>query len=362
MHDAASLLLPRRVSSQERQQRVQALLQTAGLTQMEDRRIETLSRAEKRRLSIAIELIASPTLLLLDESAEQLTPFEEVQITILLRELSRQGLTVVQTDRRARSAGLSDKVIFLAPGGLLAWFGPPDDAFIYLRGFVPGGIVKDLFGLKEALEVLANPQLQEGVERAKRFKVHSAYQKYVDDPLDNRYPDLMLQTHPLLRLRLRNSSKEKLPPPIVPRASSIQKFFLLMIRNLRLLSRDKTALFMALTPPVIALVDWVFASATKSNPNLVPATFGLLVFLALLIAASLVQNEISKERAVYQRESRTSSMSFAYILSKVWLVGVLAAYQGLIWAIVHFAATGMAGGTQMITLYAITLILVTFIG
>src|ERR1043166_7609215 len=55
-------------------------------------------------------------------------------------------------------------------------------------------------------------------------------------------------------------------------------------------------------------------------------------------------------------------MSFAYILSKVWLVGVLAAYQGLIWAIVHFAATGMAGGTQMITLYAITLILVTFIG
>src|ERR1041385_1433195 len=194
MQEAARLRLPRRVSSQDRQQRVQALLQTLGLAQVTERRVGKLSRADKRRLSIAVELIASPGLLLLAESAEQLSPFEEVQITILLRELSRQGLTIIQTDRRARSAGLSDKVIFLAPGGLLAWFGPPDEAFIYLRSFVPGGIVKDLFGLKEALEVLANPQLQEGVEWAKRFKAHSAYQKYVDDPLDNRNPDLMLQT------------------------------------------------------------------------------------------------------------------------------------------------------------------------
>src|SRR6266498_3975276 len=163
LQEAAKLRLPRRTSPHDRKQRVLTLLETVGLTHVIDRRVGLLSRIEKRRLGIAVELISYPGILLLDESAEQLTPFEEVQITILLRELSRQGLTVIQVDRRSRSAGLSDKIIFLAPGGLLAWFGPPDEAFIYLRGFVPGGIVKDLFGLKEAIEVLANPQLQEGV-------------------------------------------------------------------------------------------------------------------------------------------------------------------------------------------------------
>ncbi len=88
----------------------------------------------------------------------------------MLRALARQGLTIIQADQRAKSAGLSNKVIFLAPGGLLAWFGPADEAFTYFRGLVPQGIVKDFFGLKEALEMLTNPQLQEGIEWAKRFK------------------------------------------------------------------------------------------------------------------------------------------------------------------------------------------------
>ena len=307
-------------------------------------------------------MIGYPGILLLDKSAEQLTPFEELQITLLLRELSRQGLTIIQVDERSRSAGLSDKVIFLAPGGLLAWFGPPDEAFIYLRSLLPRGVVKDLFGLKEALEILGNPQLHEGIEWAKRFKAHEAYQKYVDDPLDNRYPDLMLQTHPLLRLRLRNNSQEKLPPAIIPRANAAQKLILLIRRNARLLWRDKTVFSMLAIPPLIALVDFVLSSTAMVDPNRLPIVFGLLVFLVLLTSALLVQNEIFKERAIYQRENRTRSLAFPYILSKVWLVGVLAVYQGLVWTIIHFAATGMTVGLQILLPYGCTLFLVAFIG
>jgi ABC transport system ATP-binding/permease protein len=365
LQEAARLRLPRRTSPHDRKQRVLTLLETLGLTQMRDRGVGLLSRVEKRRLGIAVELISYPGILLLDESAEsaeQLTPFEEIQITILLRELSRQGLTIIQVDHRSRRAGLSDKVIFLAPGGLLAWFGPPDEAFIYLRSLLPRGVVKDLFGLKEALEILGNPQLQEGIEWAKRFKAHPAYQKYVDDPLDNRYPDLMLQTHPLIRIRLRNSSQEKLPPAIIPRASNTQKLILLIRRNFRLLWRDKTVFSMFAIPPLIALVDFVLSPTPVLNPDRAPVVFGLLVFIVLLTSALLVQNEIFKERAVYQRENRTSSLAFPYILSKVWLVGVLAIYQGLVWTIIHFAAIGMAGAHQGLLPYGITLFLVAFIG
>lgn len=362
MQDAARLRLPRRGSDQDRRYRIKTLLDTMGLSGVTERPVGLLSRIEKRRLNIAVELVGFPGLLLLDAPTEQLTPFEEVQITILLKDLCRQGITIIQVDQRARSAGLSDKVIFLAPGGLLAWFGPPDEAFIYLRNLIPKGIAKDLFGLKEALEVLTNPQVQEGITWAKRFKADPAYQKYVDDPQHDRYPDLMLQTHPLLRLRLKNNSQDKLPPRIIPRANAIQKFFLLIIRNARLLWREKTVFSMLGIPPLIALADLVLAPAARAEPNPTPLIFGMLVFLVLLTSALLVQNEIFKERAVYQYENRTKTLLFPYILSKVWLVGILAVYQGFVWTIIHVVATGMAEGSQILFPYCITVILISFIG
>ena len=368
LQDEARLRLPRRASSHVRKQRVSTLLETVGLTQVTDRRVGLLSNVEKRRLSIALELIGSPGLLLLDESAKPLTPFEEVQISILMRELSRQGLTIIQVNARSRSAGISDKIIFLAPGGVLAWFGPSDGAFAYLRSLLPRGVVKDLFGLQEALEILVNPQLRDGIEWAKRFKSHPAYQKYVDDPLHNRYPDLLLQTRPLLRLRLRSSSQEKLPPAIIPRASGIQELMLLIRRNARILWRDKTGFLMLAIPPLVALITLILSSSTLlgtlvGNPDRRPIAFGLLVFLVVLTASLLVQNEIFKERGVYQRELRTSSLLFPYVLSKVWLVGILAIYQGLVWTIIHFfAETGIAGGLQALFPYGITLSLLAFIG
>lgn len=362
MEDGARLRLPRRTSSHDRKQRISTLLETMGLTKVADLRAGLLNPSEKRRLGMAVELIGYPGLLLLDQSVEPLTPFEEVQITILLRQLSRQGITIIQVDQRARSAGLSDKVIILAPGGVLAWFGPANEAFTHFQTLVARGVAKDLFALKETIELLANPQSDHGIEWAKRFKAHEAYQKYVDDPLNNRYPDLLLQTRPLLRLRLRNTSQEKLPPPIIPRANAAQKLILLIRRNARLLWRDKTYLSMLAIPPLIALLDFVFFPSARAEPDRAPIIFGLLVFLVLLTSALLVQNEISKERMSYHYENRTKTLLLPYILSKVWLVGILAIYQALVWTIIHIAVTRMAGVLQAFLPYGITIFLIAFIG
>ena len=362
LQEGARFRLPRRASSEERRQRMQTLLETTGLTQVRDRRVGLLNAVERQRLSIAIELLDSPGLLLVDEPSDALTPFDEVQITLLLRELSRQGLTIILVNPRSRSAGLSDKIIFLAPGGLLAWYGPAEEAFAYLKGLLPRGVVKDLFGLQEALEMLVNPQVRDGVEWAKRFQEHEAYQKHVDDPLHNRYPDLLLQTRPLLRLRLRNSSKEKLPPPVIPRASSIQKLMLLIGRNFRLLWRDKNVWLMLAVPPLVALVHYLL-SPTAVDVSRAPVAFELFGFLVVLTSALLVQNEIFKERAVYQREHRTSTILFPYVLSKVWLVAVLAIYQGLVWTIIHaLGSLRSVGAVQALLPFGITLFLLAFVG
>jgi ABC-type multidrug transport system ATPase subunit len=365
MQEAARLRLPRSTASRNRQQRMQAVLETVGLTHAKDQRAGQLNEVDKRRLSIGVELIGSPKLLLLDQSADPLTPFDEVQIAIMIRELSRQGLTIVHVNPRSRNAGLSDKVIFLAPGGFMAWFGPSDEALTYLKGFLPRGVVKDLFGLQEALEMLVNPQEREGVAWAKRFMDNPAYTKYVDDPLNNRYPDLLLQTRPLLRIRLRHSAKEKLPPPITRRASVLQQFFLLLRRNFRLLWRDGTGLRMIGIPLFVALVYFFLASLVQLDAALPLSSPGLLVFLVVLTAAFLVQNEISRERTVYQREHRTSSLLLPYVLSKVWVVGIFAIYQGVVWTIVHsLGEIGqvLAGGLQGLLPSATTFILLAFVG
>src|ERR1700752_535755 len=314
LQDAALLCLPRSMRAQDRQQRVRTVLDSVSLTQVADQRVGLLSNVEQRRLSIAVELMGYPKLLLIDYPSKPLSSFEDVQITILLRELSRQGITIIQVNPRSRSTGVTDKLIFLAPKGFLGWFGPADETLRYLKGFLPRGVVKDLFGLQEALEMLVNPLETDGSEWAKRYKDHESYQKYVEDPLNNRYPDLMLQTRPLIRLRLRNSSKEKLPPPIIQRANNIQKLILLIQGNFLLLWRDRAGLLMLVIPPLVALVHFIL-SPGGADSNRLPVVFDLFVFLVVLKAAMLVQNEIFKERAVYEREQRTPPLLFPYILS-----------------------------------------------
>jgi ABC-type multidrug transport system permease subunit len=119
---------------------------------------------------------------------------------------------------------------------------------------------------------------------------------------------------------------------------------------------------MLVIPPLVALVEFVFSSATEADPLRSSIVFGTLVFLVLLTSGLLVQNEIFKERAIYQYENRTTTMLFPYILSKIWLVSMLAVYQGLIWTIMHFLATGMAESPQVLFSYSITIFLVAFTG
>ena len=119
---------------------------------------------------------------------------------------------------------------------------------------------------------------------------------------------------------------------------------------------------MLVIPPVIAFLYFVLSSAQGTATRL-PLVFDLFVFLVVLTSALLVRNEIFKEKDVYQREQRTSSMLFPYILSKVWLVAVLAVYQALVWtAINFFTALGSPGGLQALLSPAISLFLIAFAG
>ena len=129
-----------------------------------------------------------------------------------------------------------------------------------------------------------------------------------------------------------------------------------------MLWREKTLLSMIAAPPIIAFLYYFLSSSTMSDPNRGPIAIGLLAFLVLLTAALPVQNEISKERAIFQGENRRFSLSLPYTFSKIWLTGVLAIYQGLVWAGVHFLAIPMTASLQTFLPYGIIFFLIAFIG
>jgi ABC-type multidrug transport system ATPase subunit len=93
--------------------------------------VGALSGGERKRASIAAELLARPGLLFLDEPTSGLDPARGPELMRTLRRLCQEETTVVLTTRGPLDAEACDKLVVLASGGHLAFFGPPASARAY---------------------------------------------------------------------------------------------------------------------------------------------------------------------------------------------------------------------------------------
>jgi ABC-type multidrug transport system ATPase subunit len=94
---AARLKLPSHTSEKHRLDKVEEALNNLGLFESKTKRTEMLSGGEKKRLSIALELINNPPVFFLDEPTSGLDNVTAKQVLLLLRTLARQGRTIVCT-------------------------------------------------------------------------------------------------------------------------------------------------------------------------------------------------------------------------------------------------------------------------
>ncbi|MEW6323767.1 MAG: ABC transporter ATP-binding protein [Nitrospirota bacterium] len=101
----------------ETRERAAAWLEFVGLAHRATHRARTLSYGDQRRLEIARALASDPRLLLLDEPAAGMNPVETDQLTRLVRDIQRKGITVVLIEHDMRVVmGISDKVVVLDHG------------------------------------------------------------------------------------------------------------------------------------------------------------------------------------------------------------------------------------------------------
>jgi ABC-type multidrug transport system ATPase subunit len=127
LRHACRLRLPAATPREQAQRVVRNVLGVLGLTGLAGREVGALSGGERKRASIAVELLTAPRVFFLDEPTSGLDPATAASFMRLLRRLADGGATVVLTTHNIADAWHCDQVVFLA-GGSLAFAGPPAQA------------------------------------------------------------------------------------------------------------------------------------------------------------------------------------------------------------------------------------------
>ncbi len=103
--------------------------------------ISSLSGGQKKRVSIAMELLASPRLLILDEPTSGLSPDLDRSMMELCRKLSQENCTVLMVTHNMSNINLCDKIAFLGVGGVLCYYGAPE----HLNSYFDVAMTSDIF-------------------------------------------------------------------------------------------------------------------------------------------------------------------------------------------------------------------------
>src|SRR5204862_5338039 len=121
--------LPSSTTRQQSDEAVDAALGTVGLRDYADVRVGSLSGGQRKRASIAVELISEPRAFFLDEPTSGLDPVTSAELIAHLRRLADRSATVVFTTHSLDDLALCDRIVFMTRGGRVGFVGTVDDAF-----------------------------------------------------------------------------------------------------------------------------------------------------------------------------------------------------------------------------------------
>ncbi|MFE1956255.1 FHA domain-containing protein [Streptomyces sp. NPDC059524] len=316
---AAKLRFPADTSEQEREQRIDEVLRELKLDIHKEKKVTSLSGGQRKRVSVALELLTKPSLIFLDEPTSGLDPGMDRDVMQLLRGLSDDGRTVLVVTHSVAELALCDKLLVMAPGGSVAYFGPPEEAL-------------NFFGYETWADVFSAFENYRDYDWAGRWKGSQHYQMYAAD-IDAVAPQSV-----------------QMPPPAAVRPPKPQpwgsQLITLIRRYCSVIASDKGFIgLMVILPAVLGLVSVVIPADFGLAPPKPPSRFNgdagtIMLIIAVGMCFSAAANsvrELIKERVIYERERATGLSRSAYLMSKVIVLGVITAIQGIIICGIGFA-------------------------
>nr|WP_203615257.1 FHA domain-containing protein [Streptomyces sp. SID13726] len=325
---AAKLRFPADTTSEERENRIDEVLRELKLDIHKEKKVTALSGGQRKRVSVALELLTKPSLIFLDEPTSGLDPGMDRDVMQLLRGLADDGRTVLVVTHSVAELALCDKLLVMAPGGAVAYFGPPEEAL-------------NFFGYDSWADVFSAFENYRDYDWAGRWKGSQHYQMYAAD-IDAIAPQ-SVQLPPMQAM--------KPPKP----QGWMSQFGTLVRRYVSVIASDRGFLALTLILPLVLgsvslLIDFGDALLPKPidprtklpEPNSTATTVLLILAVGACFAgAANSVRELIKERVIYERERATGLSRSAYLMSKVVVLGVITILQGLLVGLIGFASRGL---------------------
>jgi ABC-type multidrug transport system ATPase subunit len=304
---AAELRLPPDTNKEERAQVVAQVLEELDLTKHADTRVDKLSGGQRKRASVALELLTQPSLLLLDEPTSGLDPALDRQVMLMLRQLADAGRVVLVVTHSVSYLDVCDQILLMAPGGKMAFNGPPSQ-------------VGEALGTTNWADIFANVGADPD-EANRRFVERGGR-------TESKAPD--------------KESPADLGEPV--HSDLLRQLSTIARRQVRLVISDRGySVFLAVLPFLIGALS---LTVKGPKPGLGPADpLGLaptqpqyiMVLLnigAVFMGTALTIRDLIGERPIFKREQAVGLSTTAYLLAKVAVFCAFATTQALIATII----------------------------
>jgi ABC-type multidrug transport system ATPase subunit len=288
---AARLRLPSSTTDQEIDGAVASVLDTVGLSHAADTKVDLLSGGQRKRASIAVELVTAPRVFLLDEPTSGLDPSTSADLLAHLRMLADRSATVIFTTHAIDDLAHCDRIVFMANGGRVAFVGTIAEAFEH-------------FGVTSMPALYA--RLAEGAATEQRPAIPAA----VEDRMTEQ-------------------------PASRPVAGAYKQWRVLTQRTLETMVRNRLTLAIMVASPILVVGMFVilfrpgaFDFSSPSPSSMVMIGFWI-VFAAFFFGITYGLLQICTERPIVRREHFVGVRLGAYVGSKVtvlvpFLVAVIA--------------------------------------
>lgn len=308
LDSAAKLRMQPDSTADDRRARVDEVIKLLELDHVRENFIGRLSGGQKKRASIAVELLADPRLLFLDEPTSGLDPGIERKLMKSLAEMAHDGRTIILVTHTTLNLHLCDQVVFLGAGGKLCFAGRPSDALTF-------------FGVQDFVDVytkIAGPK------------------------------DALTWEGRFAKWRAQNDSGEgqaarsgALPTRRTP--SPLRQFGTLAGRYAHLLLNDhsRMALLLLQAPLLSLLICLVAGDGCFELFEKTKSCLFALSCAAFWVGILDAIQEICKERDIFKREYEGGEHISSYVASKVAVLGLLCLLQSLMLVAVFCVVIGV---------------------
>ncbi len=275
--------------------KIEQVLSALKIVDHRSKPVSKISGGQRKRVSIAVEILTDPLILFLDEPTSPLDPQTIEEFLSILKDLSLNGTTVVMVTHKPEDLLYMDSVIFMAEGGFLVYQGNSMDYLSYFKS-------KDIVNVYAEL---AKPKAKKWIEKR---------------PIAN-------------TLR---KAKSSFPKRGKGNVNFVQQFWWLTIRNFNIKLNDKvnTSILLLQAPIIAALIGLIFEEIVLAVPFLMAVS-------SVWFGTNNAAREIVSESTIYRRERMFNQGIVPYILSKITVLTCFSAVQSLLFiGIIFFRFKG----------------------